>query len=72
MMSEQYTMADELGDRGHVWQANANWPATGFLLSYGALPSIYLCKPENRISIASEASRRAEIVLASGEQKRFC
>ena len=51
MMSEQYNMTDELGTRGHIWEVNASWGATGLLLSYGALPSIYVDRPRRTLAV---------------------
>ena len=60
MMSEQYNMSDELGTRGHVWQVNASWPATGLLLSYGALPSIYVDRPRHALAVFDQLEASAD------------
>jgi hypothetical protein len=60
MMSEQYNMSDELGTRGHVWQVNASWGATGLLLSYGALPSIYVDRPRRTLAIFDQLKVNAD------------
>jgi len=60
MMSEQYNMTDELGTRGHVWQVNASWGATGLLLSYGALPSIYVDRPRRNLAVFDQLDAKAD------------
>jgi hypothetical protein len=60
MMSEQYNMSDELGTRGHVWQVNASWGATGLLLSYGALPSIYVDRPRRNVAVFDQLEAKAD------------
>jgi hypothetical protein len=60
MMSEQYNMSDELGTRGHVWQVNASWGATGLLLSYGALPSIYVDRPRRTLAVFDQLEAKAD------------
>jgi len=60
MMSEQYNMTDELGTRGHIWQVNASWGATGLLLSYGALPSIFVDRPRRTLAVFDQLSAKAD------------
>ncbi len=60
MMSEQYNMTDELGTRGHIWQVNASWGATGLLLSYGALPSIYVDRPRRTLAVFDQITATAD------------
>ena len=60
MMSEQYNMTDELGTRGHIWQVNASWGATGLLLSYGALPSIYVDRPRRTLAVFDQITANAD------------
>jgi len=60
MMSEQYNMSDELGARGHIWQVNASWGATGLLLSYGALPSIYVDRPRRTLAVFDQITATAD------------
>ena len=60
MMSEQYNMTDELGTRGHIWQVNASWGATGLLLSYGALPSIYVDRQRRNLAVFDQLSAKAD------------
>ena len=60
MMSEQYNMSDELGSRGYIWQVNASWPITGLLLSYGALPSIYVDRPRRNLAVFDQLDVKAD------------
>ena len=60
MMSEQYNMTDELGTRGHIWQVNASWGATGLLLSYGALPSIYVDRTRRNLAVFDQLKAEAD------------
>jgi hypothetical protein len=60
MMSEQYNMTDELGSRGHIWQVNASWGATGLLLSYGALPSIYVDRQRHDMAVFDQLTASAD------------
>ncbi len=60
MMSEQYNMTDELGTRGHVWHVNASWGATCLLLSYGALPSIYVDRTRRVVAVFDQLSASAD------------
>ena len=60
MMSEQYNMTDELGTRGHIWPVNASWGATGLLLSYGALPSIYVDRKRRKVAVFDQLTASAD------------
>jgi len=60
MMSEQYNMTDELGTRGHVWHVNASWGETGLLLSYRALPSIYVDRPRRNVAVFDQLTANAD------------
>ena len=60
MMSEQYNMTDELGKRGHVWAVNASWGATCLLLSYGALPSIYVDRARHAVAVFDQLTATAD------------
>ncbi len=60
MMSEQYNMSDELGSRGYVWMVNAGWPATGLMLSYGALPSIYVDRRRRHLAVFDQLDVKAD------------
>jgi hypothetical protein len=60
MMSEQYNMTDELGTRGHIWQVNAGWGATGLLLSYGALPSVYVDRKRRDVAVFDQLTASAD------------
>lgn len=60
MMSEQYNMTDELGTRGHIWQVNASWGATGLLLSYGALPSIFVDRARRNLAVFDQLKAEAD------------
>jgi hypothetical protein len=60
MMSEQYNMTDELGTRGHIWQVNASWGATGLALSYGALPSIYVDRTRRTLAVFDQLTANAD------------
>ena len=60
MMSEQYNMSDELGTRGHIWQVNASWGATGLLLSYGALPSIFVDRTRRNVAVFDQLEAKAD------------
>jgi hypothetical protein len=51
MMSEQFNMTDELGERGYIWEVNASWSATDVLLSRGALPSIFVDRPRRALAV---------------------
>ena len=60
MMSEQYNMTDELGTRGHVWPVNASWGATGLLLSYYALPSIFVDRKRRNVAVFDQLKADAD------------
>jgi hypothetical protein len=60
MMSEQYNMTDELGTRGHIWEVNASWGATGLLLSYGALPSIFVDRTRRTVAVFDQLTATAD------------
>jgi hypothetical protein len=42
MVTEQFNMSDEMGNRGDVWEVSASWPETCVLLSAGEVPSVYV------------------------------
>ncbi len=42
MVSEQFSMSDEVRARGGTWEVCASWPATCVLLSAGEVPSVYV------------------------------
>jgi hypothetical protein len=59
MMSEQFNMTDELGERGYIWEVNASWSATGVLLSRGALPSIFVDRPRRTLAVFDQLDVQA-------------
>jgi hypothetical protein len=60
MMSEQFNMSDELGERGYIWEVNASWSATGVLLSRGALPSIFVDRPRRTLAVFDQLEVKAD------------
>jgi hypothetical protein len=60
MMSEQFNMSDELGERGYIWEVNASWSATGVLLCRGALPSIFVDRPHRTLAVFDQLEVKAD------------
>ena len=60
MMSEQFNMTDELGERGYIWEVNASWSATDVLLSRGALPSIFVDRPRRTLAVFDQLEVKAD------------
>jgi len=51
MVSERFSMSDELGSRGEMGWVCASWPETCVLLSYGEVPSVFVDLSSGRYAV---------------------
>lgn len=60
MVTEQFDMSDELGNRGDASEVSACWPATCVLLSYGELPSVYVDAQAKTVAVFDQIAVNAD------------
>lgn len=65
MVSEMFSMSDELAPRGAMGWVCASWPETCVLLSYGEVPSVFVDVERDRCAVFDQIEARFDVQTGS-------